>query len=148
MSEVTESNEHPFPVARTDWFLQIIVNMANESNLEFGLTLQVDGMLVSGTLVGAKKYFDGFASDFASPFSAYPEAAESIRKSFATYGEWVSEPLPDDRPRPLPQFLHMRDAKFFNTSGNPIPGNRGVWWRGRVCEVGGFILGTLAPAEG
>jgi hypothetical protein len=45
-----------------------------------------------------------------------------------------------------PNYIHLKEAKFFLPSGagKPIPANQGVWWRGRLSEVSGFILGSLA----
>lgn len=128
-------------VAQPDWFLQSFVDIVNASELEFGITLQVSGLLVSGNLVGGKKYFDGFAEDFSGAYANDPETAEIIKNSLAKHGEMYEEKegveiLP-------PQFIHLKNAHFFNTSGSPIPGNKGVWWRGRVSEVGGFTLGIL-----
>ncbi|MBP0716154.1 hypothetical protein J8I33_22850 [Burkholderia sp. AcTa6-5] len=45
---------------------------------------------------------------------------------------------------PPPQYIHIKGARFFSNSGNPIPGNGGVWWRGRISEVDGFCLGELS----
>ena len=136
-----------FEVSQTDWFLQSLVNIAHDVNLEIGITLQVSGMLVSGNLVSGKQYFEGFATDFASAFIAHPEVAESIKNSFASYGDIYNKEaeVESSQPQPLPQYIHLKNARFFNTAGNPIPGNRGVWWRGRICEVGGFTLGSLSP---
>ncbi|BBI98466.1 gas vesicle protein [Ferrigenium kumadai] len=144
MTEETTSAElTPFAVPH-DWFLQSLVNMANDG-IEIGVTLQVSGLLVSGVLAGGKSYFEGFAEDFSSGLND-PEAAESVRGSFAKYGE-IYKKEGDDAP-PLPQYIHLKNARFFNTSGNPIPGNKGVWWRGRISEVAGFTLGSLGQVEG
>jgi hypothetical protein len=145
MSE--ETNTEPTLVAAPhDWFLQSLVNMANGSGFEVGITLQVSGLLVSGILVGGKAYFEGFADDFSSAFANDPEGAESVRSSFAKYGEIYKEE--EGKESPPPQYIHLKNTRFFNTSGNPIPGNRGVWWRGRISEVGGFTLGSLAKEGG
>ena len=137
------SNQEPLScAAQPDWFLQSLVNLANNSDVEIGITLQVSGLLVSGTLVGGKKYFEGFAEDFSSAFANDPESAESIKSSFTKYGEIYQKEESEEVPPP--QYIHMKDTHFFSTAGNPIPGNRGVWWRGRVAEVGGFILGSLS----
>ncbi|MCF8178110.1 MAG: hypothetical protein K9J74_06345 [Sulfuritalea sp.] len=129
-----------------DWFLQSLVNMANSSSLEIGVTLQVGGLLVSGLLVGGKAYFEGFAEDFSSAFANDPAVSESVRNSFAKYGEIYKEE--EGSTPPPPQYIHLRNTRFFNTSGNPIPENKGVWWRGRISEVGGFTLGSLVKEEG
>jgi len=144
MTTETESTSSLPDAAQTDWFLQSLVNMANDSDLGFGITLQVSGMLVSGNLVSVKQYFEGFAADFASPFATNPEVAESIKESFSSYGNLYSKDAEAEGDLPPPQYIHLKNARFFNTAGNPIPGNRGVWWRGRICEVGGFSLGSLS----
>jgi hypothetical protein len=148
MNTEAESVSPTSPSAEADWFLQSLVGMANESTLEIGITLQLSGMLVSGNLVSGRQYFDGFASDFARPFANDPETANPIKESFRAYGEIYGQPKDGEPDRPAPQFVHLKDARFFNTAGNPIPGNKGVWWRGRVCEVGGFSLGSLSTNAG
>lgn len=142
MSNEPESINSLPPTADVDWFLQFLVKMANNAQMEIGITLQVSGMLVSGNLIGNKAYFDGFGTDFASPFSD-PEVAASIKQSFSSCCDTSANDDNETGNRPPPQFIHLKNARFFNTAGNPIPGNRGVWWRGRICEVGGFMLGTL-----
>jgi len=136
-----------------DWFLQILVNMTNagDGSVELGMTLLVGGFLISGKMVGGAKYFDGFAEDFASGF-ADQAVAENIRRSFSQYGEIYrsEEAQQDDADQPVqsPTYVHLKEARFFNTAGNPIPANRGVWWRGRLSEVSGFMIGTLGPGPG
>ena len=122
-----------------DWFLQRLVHIVNSGNISFGITLNVGGFLVSGTLTGGKEYFEGVASDFAGTVSD-TEEAEKIRALFAKPGELYSS----KENQPSPSYVHIKDARFFNTNGNPIPGNRGVWWRGRLSEVDGFSLGSLS----
>lgn len=148
MSTEAESVSPISPSAEADWFLQSLVSMANQSNIEIGITLQVSGMLVSGSLVSGKQYFEGFANDFVTPFANDPETANAIKDSFGAYGEIYSQPKEGEPDRPAPQFVHLKNARFFNTAGNPIPGNKGVWWRGRICEVGGFTLGSLSSNAG
>jgi hypothetical protein len=123
-----------------DWFLQVLITIVNDPEnlaLELGITLLAGGFLVSGFLVNGARYFEGFAADFALPF---PQgSSEHIRSSFSTYGDiykGTAEPAP-------PMYVHLKEARFFSPGGNPIPTNRGVWWRGRVSEVAGFMIGRL-----
>lgn len=141
----TESLVTTQPEGQPDWFLQTLVDMVNKSPIDFGITLQVAGFLVSGNLINGAEYFKGFASDFTSAIPGDSEVVESIRKSYADLGEIykTDEKEADKEDRPLPTFIHLKNARFFNTSGNAVPANRGVWWRGRISEVSGFILGTL-----
>ncbi|MEJ2046344.1 MAG: hypothetical protein P8X74_22405 [Reinekea sp.] len=140
---MTEENKEITQVMRVDdkdWFLQRLVNIVNSVGLTFGITLNVGGFLVSGQLVGGKEYFEGFGGDFAGVFAG-SESAENIQESFAKHGDIYSA---DNETPPPPSYIHIKEAKFFNTNGNPIPGNRGVWWRGRLSQVDGFSLGSLS----
>jgi hypothetical protein len=58
-----------------DWFLQVLINFVNNPgnpDLEIGITVLSRGYLVSGYLVNGAKYFEGFASDFATIFAPGP----------------------------------------------------------------------------
>jgi hypothetical protein len=130
-----------------DWFLQTLVELANagDGKAEIGMTLLVGGFLVSGKVVGGASYFEGFAGEFASGF-ADQTLAGSVREFFSRYSEiYKAGAMTQDQTttqKPL-TYVHMKEARFFNTAGNPIPGNRGVWWRGRLSEVSGFMVGIL-----
>lgn len=129
------------PPQRPDWFLQTLIKMANRG-IPMDLTLQLSGFLVSGELCTDRDYIDGFAEEFAAPLAG-SDNSEEIKSSFARFRD---ENLPEDTdsvPNPGPAYIHLKNARFFNTGGNPIPGNRGVWWRGRLSQVGGFMIGRL-----
>lgn len=143
-SEVLQPPSPP-TTPQPDWFLQSLVNIVNGKDFEFGITLQVSGFLISGNLVCGKRYFEGFAEDFSNIFAATPEAAASTKRSFAQFGK-IYEKAGDEKV-PDPQYIHLKNARFFNTSGNPIPGNKGVLWRGRLSEVASFFLGNLSTAD-
>jgi len=124
-----------------DWFLQFLVNLAN-SGATFGITLNVGGFLISGYLIGGQAYFKDFGEEF-SVFFQDEEATKDIKNIIVKNGElYTSE---DDVPPP--SYIHLQDAHFFNTNGNPVPNNRGVWWRGRLSEVDGFSLGVLSASR-
>lgn len=140
--ENTEVSTHNVP--REDWFLQYLITIVNRGDITFGITLNVGGFLVSGTLIGGSKYFEGFGEEFVAPF-ANTESAEEIKKAFVQHGDiYKDEPGLSS----LPAYIHLKDARFFNSRNAPLPGNTGVWWRGRVAEVDGFMLGYLSPGDG
>jgi hypothetical protein len=127
------------PKQYSDWFLEMLVKIANSGD-SMGITLQVGGFLVSGTLVGGAEYFEGFAKDFASTFK--PEHAETMRQAVAEAAEPYKTARAVDLDLPA-EFIHLKNVQFFSHAGSPVS-SRGVWWRGRVCEVSGFILGSLS----
>jgi len=126
-----------------DWFLQRLVDIVNGSDLEFGVTLIVGGSIVSGRMVGGKKYFETFAKEFSDAFPG--DARERIYESFAQHGGIYSQPNDENEGAP-PQFIHLIDSYCFFPE-NQVPSNRGVLWRGKINAVSGFSLGQLSKAQ-
>lgn len=127
-----------------DWFLQNLVNIANKSGLEFGVTLVVGGSILSGRLISGKKYFETFAKEFADAFPG--DSREGIYESFAQHGEIYSQSNDENDDSPPPQFIHLIDSRCFYP-GNQLPNNKGVLWRGKINAVSGFSLGQLSTAQ-
>ena len=140
----------PLGYTNSDWFLQILVNMINNSADAFlSITLNVGGTIVSGQLTSGDQYFSGFAADLkGAGFSA--EAADEFNKLGQIYiqrREKPNEAADDDFTKNPPQYIHLKNARIFSPgSPNAIPSNRGVWWRGRLNAVDGFILGSLTQS--
>jgi hypothetical protein len=141
--------------ADLDRFLQLLVRMANHAGDDaiMNITLFVGGAVVSGYLTSIEKYFEGIAEEMAST-TEDEEIASALRR-FADLGKRFE---PDDEPGPEdatdeqieerdlagPHYIHLRDAHMFVPGQSPMPANRGVWWRGRLEAVDGFMLGGLS----
>ncbi|MBU9227474.1 gas vesicle protein [Burkholderia multivorans] len=136
--------QHVITTAENDWFLQELVRMVNCSDTTIGITLFVGGVLISGLLIGGKHYFEGFASTFADGIED-PDTATFYKNEFGQHANVFVEPDGTyKQDLKLPHFIHLKDARTFHPSGNPIPGKGGTWWRGRIREVDGFTLGKLS----
>lgn len=126
-----------------DWFLQNLVGIVNKSTLEIGITLVVGGSIVSGRLVGGKKYFETFAREFSEAWNG--ESKESIYDAFAKHGErYVQDDDEEKQNSSPPQFIHLIDSRCFLPGQQPLPTNKGVLWRGKINAVSGFSLGLLS----
>jgi hypothetical protein len=131
-------------IAETDWFLQRLVGFANYWGIEASITLQVSGMLVSGTLISGAKYFEEFAAQFAGGFKNNAELSEPFHELISSYKKIYAvapEEVIDQSP---PNYVHLRNAQFYQPGQKPLPANQGVLWRGRVAEIGGFNLGSFS----
>lgn len=131
------------PVDNRDWFLQSLIDLVNGREIEIGLTLHAGGFLVSGLLVSGHQYFEGFGQEFARTFDD-PGLSENIQQAYARYGGIYTAQKPPGEDFTRASYIHLKNARFFSTSGAPIPANMAVWWRGRVAEVSGFFLGMLS----
>jgi len=134
------------PSAQHDWFIQSLVNVANVAPLSFGVTLQVSGLLVSGYLVSGKAFFEATGQQIVSGLVQNAALADQMRKMFATFeSAYPNDPTRTDRP--VPQFVHLQNARFYSTDGTPVPSNAGVWWRGRISQISGIVIGILGVGE-
>jgi hypothetical protein len=79
-----------------------------------------------------------FVAQFDEVIALYPAPIDEGAASDAP-GEG-GEPVP---PRPLPGFIHLRNARFL-AGDQMVPTNRPVLWRGRITAVDGFFLGSLS----
>jgi hypothetical protein len=136
----------PVPSAQHDWFIQSLVNIATVAPLSFGVTLQVSGLLVSGYLVSGKAYFEAVGEQIIGGIAQNAALADQMRKMFATF-ESAYPTDPGQADRPVPQFVHLQNARFYSTDGTPVPSNEGVWWRGRISEISGIVIGILGVSD-
>jgi hypothetical protein len=51
-----------------DSFLQSLVSIVNDESASIPITPSVDGLLISGAMIGGKTYFDEFARQFKDGF--------------------------------------------------------------------------------
>ncbi|WP_319407329.1 hypothetical protein [uncultured Desulfosarcina sp.] len=121
-----------------DWFLQSIINLVNDSNLRVGIILCVNGLLVFGDLVGGHKYFKGFINQFVEGRNENING-ERLRTSIKACEKiHIKDRL--DRQEILPCYIHLQNARIFDSNGTLVSGSEGIWWRGRVSEISGFSL--------
>lgn len=145
-SSNAESKKNNQPLgSQSDWFLQKLVNYANDFGLEFGITLQVSGMLVSGTIIGGKKYFDEFSASFTSELheQAIADAFSDLFNSYKRVYEVSSE---ERDSLPPPEYVHIKNARFYQPGQKGMPTDTALLWRGRLREVGGFSLGSFSES--
>lgn len=139
----TGDNQNGAASDNRDWFLQSLIDLVNGREIEIGLTLHAGGFLVSGLLVSGHQYFTGFGAEFARTFND-AELTEDIQRAYARWGGIYTVPKAPGETFTKANFIHLKNARFFNTAGEPIPANMSVWWRGRVSEIDGFFLGMLS----
>ncbi len=128
-----------------DWFLQLLVNLANKNRFELDITLTVGGMLISGTLSGVRQYFNDLGAYFASPFETTVNT-EELQMTFKTIGDQCACVSPSEQ-TDTPSYIHLKNARFFDASGRIISGTAGFWWRGRLSEIQGFSPGLLVELK-
>ena len=123
-----------------DWFLQKMVALANHGGLKFGITLAIEGQVITGELVSVAEYFKLYADSFVGPGSD-----SEIRSAIASLGagppaERDGEPVP-------PNYVHLRNARYVTAGGQRMPTTEGMLWRGKINAVSGWSLGSFDLRE-
>lgn len=134
-----QSQPESFNPAQADWYLQRLISMVNGTEIEFPITLYVDGTIVTGYLVSGHKYFDGLGMQLSGFFGDVEDAERAIAGLIEPREIYLADKDSITRP---PDFVHIREARVVTPGQSPIP-SEGVWWRGRVASVSGFNFGSM-----
>jgi hypothetical protein len=127
---------------RSDLILNVLVDYVNKFPVEIGITLFVQGSILSGLLIGEKAYFEGLSNHIKTPgvFGKDFQQLIALLQSLGTSSSGNQE----EQNQLENEFIHLKNAKFY--SGNClVPSDRGTYWRGRLRRVDGFSLGQLGP---
>ena len=133
-----------------DWALAQLITWADHFDFQPGLTLFVGGLVVSGFLVSGRAFFKGIAHEIKSEAGSgnadEPNVSDVIADNMEKF-EFLYPALEEgNESKPLfPAYIHLREARVYNSGRDkPLPGNRGVFWRGKLTSVDGFNFGILS----
>lgn len=115
-----------------DGILEFLVYMAETEKFSIGITVVVDGFLVSGTIISKDEFME------SNPITA--KMAEIAKTDDATSDASGSSDVPDPRER---RFIHLKNAFYFTPGQKPVPDNSGVYCRLRIDAISGFHFGVL-----
>jgi len=121
---------------QTDGLLEFMTRYANEGNWSLGITVSVHGNIISGLLVGYKRYYERFLRYVnviqRDDETDSEETAEELREAFR---EFPSE-IPEDAPV---NFIHLEDAIVVNSNRSIFPS----YWRININSIDAFMLGKV-----
>jgi hypothetical protein len=144
MSEQAPEGEPVVEPQQGDWLLASFVQGLNrmaaggDDDAQVGVTMWVGGAMVSGFLVGCATYFRGLHETFREATGG----SDSYDAMFEKLTTGVAEHDAEEHDDPI-GFVHMREARTFVAGQQPVPANRGVWWRARIEQVDVFAFGVL-----
>lgn len=155
---MTEGRSQRTTPPTADWLLGSLVALANSvedqgARVGIPVTLNVGGFIVSGLMISGKEYFEIFSQimEEGLPEALFgEEGKEGITSMYRDFGDLYG-PEGDD-PDPISRverynFVHLREATFLHTSGDPIPTKQGMLWRTRLRAVDGFTLGSIVVTD-
>lgn len=149
-----QQSESPTQDVLADRQLQTLVQVTNATAISFPLTLNVGGMLVSGSTITPKRYFQK-VTEMLEKRGTYsgstPEIAAQTKEFtvgiFAPAAEEEPETLESDdlfSSQKLPHFILLEDVRFIQPGGIHATNMLRVdFWRGRIDKVDGFSIGRM-----
>lgn len=124
-----------------DWFLCQLVRFAN-LGVGIGITLTVSGQTITGTLMSGAAYFKDLAVAMKPPLKAAftVEVADQFARKLLGHAAAYEADVQGSEAG----YLHLRNVKIV-APGQPYMPRDSHWWRGRISEVDGFIVGEIVP---
>jgi len=134
------------PMQPVDWLFQQFVHaVATDVNAELPVILAIGGAVVSGRLIGPRRYFQEFGAEIAKNLNASEEQRQALQRGYMDLAEKNDESLRRrvaEDSSPL-QFFYLRDARFIG--GVALSSAEGLLWRGRVASIDGWSVADFRP---
>lgn len=128
-----------FPIQ--DDFLNLLQDYANESISDTLITLVVGGLLISGRLATHREYSEYFAQVIGKQIIIIPKEKGADDNNY--HMELLKEKYQSSEHFSI-GYINLKNAQIFYQSGNPIPSDKTIFWRGKIESVDGFFLGGLS----
>ncbi|KMJ57214.1 hypothetical protein AB685_17570 [Bacillus sp. LL01] len=126
-------------VSTDDAVLQMLLDLTDKDGVEIGLTLNMNGTVVAGTLIGPHTYYEGII--MSADHVENSTLSHVLHKKFTDLKEaYISEKQEEEEKKKqdmIATFIHLKDAVYI--SGNTqAPFTSHAWWRGRIDSIDGF----------
>lgn len=130
--------------AAGDPILRLFASIAEQASFELGITVAVDGALVSGVLVGQDEWLHLLGQTLDGGDSIATSLRRYLNKGLHEAVSEVLEPMDDPRPEDY-EYLHLKNARYvMGPTFVPTPPSEPVLWRGRIEHISGWSWGTLS----
>jgi hypothetical protein len=121
-----------------DSVLEFFVHASNKHDFALDITLNVNGAVISGTMVSAKEYFDALSETFEDG----SEVAQKLSEQLSRASESVESNGDAEA-----HFVHLKNTKVYIGDSKSTPSKGQILWRGKLSEINGFFLGKISDAR-
>lgn len=138
------ATKEPEQMTTDDAIVLLFLSLVEEDGIEVPITLNINGVVISGLLIGASAYYEGITE--SSKLLHDGTMSKIIYKKFEdlkeAYFKQKQENKEQEDQENSPSFIHLKNAVYFNTDGQSIPTSN-TWWRGRISSLDGFSFDFL-----
>ncbi|WP_226668035.1 gas vesicle accessory protein GvpU [Metabacillus litoralis] len=140
---MAKKNKEQDQQSTDDAIILMFLDLVEKDGIELDLTLSINGVVVSGTLISATTYYEGVTE--ASKELHDGTMSKIIAKKFSDLKEEYAkqkEEEEESESSPL-TFIHLKNATYLNNGIQLPPNHHGTWWRGRIASIDGFSVNDL-----
>ncbi|WP_261131312.1 gas vesicle accessory protein GvpU [Bacillus sp. Marseille-Q3570] len=125
-------------VAPKDSILEYFVKAANTGDFSLDVTLNVNGSVISGTMISAKEYFE----ELSGKLEDGSEIAKKLSEDLAEASEAA-----DSHDGGEANFIHLKNTRVYCGDSKPTPSKGKILWRGKLEQINGFFLGKISDSK-
>jgi hypothetical protein len=125
-----------------DELLEFLLRKVEETGIGAGITLCLNGSIITGNLIKSKIYYDKMIEmyDFDNSQLTAKNQDELDKWSgyYSEYVVFINELKKQEDPQNL-KYIHLEHVTFRNVNSNIL--TQAIVWRGKLSSVDGFSIG-------
>ncbi len=121
-----------------DNVLEYFVKASNTGDLSLDITLNVNGAVISGTMISAKEYFEALSGKLENG----NDISQKLSEELAAASEATDDFNADEA-----HFIHLKNTRVYCGDSKPTPSKGKILWRGKLDQIDGFFLGKISESK-
>jgi hypothetical protein len=127
-----------------DAVLLMFLSLAENDGIEAAITLNIQGAIVTGILIGSKAYYDGITE--SSLHLKDDTMSKIIAKRFGDLrDEYLKQKQEQgdkkDDEEAAATYIHLKNAKYHQHQ--PAMNSSSSWWRGKISSIDSYSFDSL-----
>ncbi len=139
------ATKEPEQMATDDAIVLMFLSLVEEDGIEVAVTINVNGVVISGLLIGASTYYEGITESFKSLHDG--TMSKIISRKFNALKEAYLKQKQEEAEKEdtdfSPTFIHLKNANYLHADGQSASTISNTWWRGRISSLDGFSFDFL-----
>ena len=125
-----------------DEILEFLINKVEETGIGAGITLCMNGSILTGNLIKSKIYYDKMIEmydfDNSQLTAKNPEEMDKWNDYHEEYVDLINELKKQGNQQNL-KYIHLEHVTFRNVNSNIL--TQAIVWRGKLSSIDGFSIG-------
>ena len=125
-----------------DEILEFLIRKVEETGIGAGITLSINGSILTGNLIKSKIYYDKMIEmydfDNSQLTAKNQEEIDKWNDYHTEYVDLINE-LKKQDPQQNLKYIHLEHVTFRNVNSNIL--TQAIVWRGKLSSIDGFSIG-------